>query len=103
MGFPYYILNNKITLDIHNLDQVVYTDLKWLMFVLSQIIQNSIKYFDKDKKILEIFSINNKNNICLIIKDNGCGIKESDLVRVFDKGFTGSDRTRSKSTGIGLY
>ncbi len=103
LKYKYYILNNKITLDIHNLDQVVYTDLKWLMFVLSQIIQNSIKYFDKDKKILEIFSINNKNNICLIIKDNGCGIKESDLVRVFDKGFTGSDRTRSKSTGIGLY
>ena len=30
-------------------------------------------------------------------------IKESDLARVFEKGFTGSDRTKSKSTGIGLY
>ena len=39
----------------------------------------------------------------LSIKDNGCGIKDSDLSRVFEKSFTGSDRTKSKSTGIGLY
>ncbi len=45
----------------------------------------------------------NKDNVVLTIKDNGCGIQASDLVRVFENGFTGSDRTKSQSTGIGLY
>ncbi len=40
----------------------------------------------------------------LVIKDSGVGIKESELDRVFDKGFTGSNgRTGKASTGIGLY
>lgn len=39
----------------------------------------------------------------LEIKDNGCGIKGSDLPRVFEKGFTGSNRRKEHSTGIGLY
>ena len=56
----------------------------------------------KDKRI-EINASENKDNVILSIKDNGCGIKDSDLARVFEKGFTGSDRTKSKSTGIGLY
>lgn len=58
---------------------------------------------DKKEKKIEITARENKDNVLLIIKDNGCGIKKSDLVRVFEKGFTGSDRTKSKSTGIGLY
>ena len=37
------------------------------------------------------------------VKDNGCGISSSDLSRVFEKGFTGSDRSKSNSTGVGLY
>ena len=103
MKYKYYLLNNKIILDIHDLEEDIYTDEKWLIFVISQIIQNSIKYLDKAKKKIEIFSQKGKDNVILTIKDNGCGIKESDLIRVFEKGFTGSDRTKSKSTGMGLY
>ena len=39
----------------------------------------------------------------LFIKDNGIGIKYSDLPRVFEKGFTGSNRNKEYATGIGLY
>ncbi len=60
-------------------------------------------YSDTRIEQIEIFSQKGKDNVILTIKDNGCGIKESDLIRVFEKGFTGSDRTKSKSTGMGLY
>ncbi len=74
------------------------------MFIISQIIQNSIKYLDKDKKKeIEVWGENSNNYINLIIKDNGCGIKESDLVRIFEKGFTGTNRKKGYSTGMGLY
>ena len=103
LKYRHYMLNKKISLNIHDLDYIVITDEKWLLFIISQIIQNSIKYLDKDKKEIEVWGENNNNYINLIIKDNGCGIKESDLVRVFEKGFTGTNRKKGYSTGMGLY
>lgn len=45
----------------------------------------------------------NPTNILLVVEDNGCGIKASDLSRVFEKGFTGSNRNKANATGMGLY
>lgn len=103
LKYRHYMLNKKVTLNVHDLDHIVITDEKWLVFIISQIIQNSIKYLDKDKKEIEVWGENSNNYINLIIKDNGCGIKESDLVRIFEKGFTGTNRKKGYSTGMGLY
>ena len=103
LKYRHYMLNKKITLNVHYLEHIVITDEKWLVFIISQIIQNSIKYLDKDKKEIEVWGENSNNYINLIIKDNGCGIKESDLVRIFEKGFTGTNRKKGYSTGMGLY
>ena len=44
------------------------------------------------------------NSVMLFIEDNGVGIIEKDIDRVFEKGFTGENGRRfSKSTGMGLY
>lgn len=96
-------LASHIILNVHDLEHFVYTDEKWILFILQQIIGNSIKYFDKKEKKLEIYSMTKNNQVKLIIEDNGCGIRSSDLPRVFDKGFTGSNRKKSYATGIGLY
>jgi len=38
------------------------------------------------------------------VRDNGIGIREEELGRIFEKGFTGSNgRKRERSTGMGLY
>ena len=53
---------------------------------------------------VSIYSKVNENNIILTIEDNGVGINEKDIDRVFEKGFTGENgRKFGKSTGIGLY
>ena len=103
LKYRVYILDEKISVQVNNLDKKIYTDEKWLIFIVSQVVQNSIKYMNKKEKKIEIDASENKDNVILSIKDNGCGIKDSDLVKVFEKGFTGSDRTKSKSTGMGLY
>lgn len=103
LKFRHSLLEVKTVIDIHDMDNIVYTDEKWLSFVLSQIIQNSIKYFDKEKNCLSIYSQRNDNYILLVIEDNGCGIKQSELSRVFEKGFTGSNRKKANATGMGLY
>lgn len=103
LKFRRYFLDSGVELDIRTENLAVFTDEKWLSFILSQIIQNSIKYFDKQKKVLSVYCIENTASVSLVIEDNGCGISTSDLPRVFEKGFTGSDRTKSASTGMGLY
>ena len=62
----------------------------------------SIEYVKQENK-LTIYSQDNGTNILLVIEDNGCGIKASDLSRVFEKGFTGSNRNKANATGMGLY
>lgn len=97
-------ISKKIKLNIHDVDRKVYSDSKWMIFILNQIIINSIKYSRKDKAEIEIFSKEYKDNTVLYIKDNGIGIESDDLPRVFEKGFTGENgRKVNKSTGIGLY
>ncbi|WP_125568862.1 sensor histidine kinase [Companilactobacillus insicii] len=97
-------ISKRIGINIDVTDEKVLTDEKWLSFILNQIITNSLKYTDQGGKI-EIFTTNSNNNIELHIKDNGVGIADKDISRVFNKGFTGDNgrKSGSRSTGIGLY
>lgn len=98
------MIQNNMKVEIKNTDVNCYTDEKWLEFVLNQIIINSIKYKKGDNPIINIQAQENKENVKLIVKDNGIGIKKSEIDRIFDKGFTGTNgRNQKKSTGIGLY
>lgn len=100
------LIGEKISINLHDLDLTVNTDNKWLIFILNQIIQNSSKYMKKEENSqIEIYSKQGKENIILYIKDNGIGIKEEEVPKVFEKGFTGTNGRLQgkKSTGIGLY
>ena len=95
---------NSIDIEIGDIDKNIYCDSKWLEFILNQIIVNSIKYRNNENPMVKINSINIKNGIQLIIEDNGIGIPQNEISRIFEKGFTGNKgRINSKSTGIGLY
>ena len=95
---------NSIYIEIGDIDKNIYCDSKWLEFILNQIIVNSIKYRNNENPMVKISSINIKNGIQLIIEDNGIGIPQNEISRIFEKGFTGNKgRINSKSTGIGLY
>ncbi|MBU5226410.1 sensor histidine kinase [Clostridium senegalense] len=98
-----YFISKKLKLKLINLDYYILTDEKWLFFVIDQLISNSIKYVNYNGCILIRCHIEN-NNLILTIYDNGIGIKQEDLSRVFNKGFTGNNgRVNTKSTGLGLY
>ena len=98
------ILENNIELDINIKNIEVYTDSKWLEFIINQIINNCIKYKKHDNSIIRITGTSLNNKVVLSIWDNGIGIQKSDLPKVFNKSFTGNNgRGSTKSTGMGLY
>ena len=92
-------INKKIKLNYVSHETMVISDKKWLSFAFEQILGNSVKYTSAGGEIT-IETCENK----LVIEDNGMGIKEEDLPRIFEKGFTGfNGRYEKKSSGLGLY
>lgn len=97
------LIQAGIQVEMQNLDKSVYADKKWMRFIISQIIMNSMKYKKEDAKIV-FQGEKDKECIILNIQDNGIGINKEDIERIFEKGFTGKNgRNTKKSTGMGLY
>ncbi len=97
------LIENGFSVQVEETEDTVWTDEKWLGYILNQIITNAIKYRKDASPSLNIYSSQSSEGIYLSIKDNGIGITEYDLPRIFEKGFTGSDRKNKQATGIGLY
>lgn len=83
---------------------MVYSDRKWILFVINQVIINAVKYSKVENAKINIEVIEDDWAVELFIKDNGIGICPEDLERIFDKGYTGKNgHDNANSTGIGLY
>lgn len=96
-------VHKKISLEYDGTQETVLSDKKWLQFVIEQILSNAIKYTAKGK-ISICLSGEGTKNLSLVIADTGIGIKEEDLPRICEKGYTGyNGHADRRSTGIGLY
>ena len=92
-------INKKIKLNYVSHETYVISDKKWFGFAFEQLLSNAIKYTKSGGEI----SINISESK-LIIEDNGIGIYEEDLPRIFEQSFTGlNGRYEKKSSGLGLY
>ncbi len=98
------LIKNGMRIETENLNMTVHSDPKWLEFIINQVILNAVKYRGAGDAQIKIFAQEEGGQIVLRIRDNGIGIKKSELKQVLKKGFTGSnDRRRGSSTGMGLY
>ena len=96
--YALFFIQKGLTLNLHDLDKIIVTDKKWLLVVIEQILSNSLKYTKEGG--LEIYMEGQE----LCIKDTGIGIKNSDVLRVFERGFSGyNGRLTQQSSGLGLY
>ena len=96
------MIRRHIGINYSGTGQDVYTDGKWLAFMLEQILSNAIKYTPQGFVTIE--TAEEKDRFFITIKDTGIGIKAEDLPRVFEKGYTGyNGHADKKATGIGLY
>ncbi|MBD7912421.1 MULTISPECIES: sensor histidine kinase [Clostridium] len=98
------LIAKSVKVSKENLNYEVYTDKKWVDFIIHQILSNSIKYFNKEHNSLCFSCEEVEESLVLNIIDNGIGMNEKALLKAFDKGYTGENGRQFKgSTGIGLY
>ena len=96
--YALFFIQKGLNVNLYDLDKEIVTDKKWLLVVIEQIISNSLKYTKEGG--LEIYMEGQE----LCIKDTGIGIKNSDVLRVFERGFSGyNGRLTQQSSGLGLY
>lgn len=99
----YLLLHNKVSLEVAERMETVYSDEKWLRFILNQLVANAVQY-RTEQPVLRFFAYQRQDQVILSVEDNGIGIPACDLPRIFEKGFTGQNgRIMQQATGIGLY
>ena len=97
------LIQNGVRVETQNVNENIYSDGKWVVFMLGQLLQNAARYRSEAPVIL-LTGKRLGQQVQLAVQDNGIGIPAHELPRVFDRGFTGSNgRSRGGSTGIGLY
>ncbi|MCW1031598.1 sensor histidine kinase [Streptococcus anginosus] len=96
--YTLFFIQQGLSLNLHDLNHTVITDKKWFLVILEQVLSNSLKYTKQGS--IEIFF----QEDTLHMKDTGLGIQNSDLLRVFERGFSGyNGRLTHQSSGLGLY
>lgn len=102
-----YLIQNKMKIDINCESETVFCDKKWLEFILTQLLFNAVKYKKGETGSIIFSNHKSPEYTTLMIQDFGIGIAETDILRVFEKGFTGNNGRSGagleKSTGMGLY
>ena len=98
-------IKNRIIPKVEIDDSIeVYSDAKWIKFILEQLIVNGVKYSKDHGKELIIRAFDEEDTVKLTVIDKGVGIPKKDIKRVFDPFFTGENgRNFGESTGMGLY
>lgn len=88
------LINDEIT---------IYADIKMIKTVLRNIISNAVK-FTNEKGTIKIVAENNQNNLKISILDNGIGISEEDINKLWDKSipYTTKGTNNEAGTGLGL-
>lgn len=81
---------------------MVEADREKLRRVVMNIIQNSLKYMDKEQKEIHVNLTAESGRIVVEMKDNGSGISKNDIPHIFES-FYRTDTSRNSATGgIGL-
>lgn len=93
-------INKRISLDYEDTNVEVIADPKLLSIMIEQILSNALKYTEKGNITISF----DKERNSLSIKDTGIGIRDEDLVKIFDRGYSGfNGRVNHKSSGLGLF
>src|SRR5699024_5395650 len=101
-----FFIRNRVYPKVEMEDEAVQveTDEKWLLFMVTQLVHNAVKYSKEQSDYCCIRVFRQQKRIALAIQDSGVGIPRYDTKRISDAFYTGENgRTCKESTRVGLY
>lgn len=101
----YFLIQEHFQIEKEGVDLFVYSDKKWLVYILDQLIGNAVKYRDQEPVLLFKAKRIAAGETLLSIEDHGIGIEPGELPFLFERGYIGSNLRNGdyRSTGMGLY
>lgn len=97
-----WCMQKGIGFDVDLEETEVFSDSKWLAFIIRQLLTNAIKYTESADILIKTYQ--QDEHVQVEIRDFGRGIDPKDLPRIFDKGFTSTSQHQDNgATGMGLY
>ena len=82
-------------------DDLIYGDADAITEAIENIISNAIR-FSSEKKEIQVFTYAKDNFSCVSVKDNGIGIDQNDLNKIFDPFYRSENAKVQKIEGTGL-
>jgi signal transduction histidine kinase len=94
--------SHEINVDVERLPDAMMLDKKILTLVLTNLLANAVKYTPNDKPIISVSSRVDKDVLIIEIQDNGVGIPESEITKIFERYYRASTSTGIQGSGVGL-
>ena len=97
--------SGEIVLETEKNDYLIMADNLTIQTMISNLIENAVKYAAQTAKILIKISSKNDKKLLIEICDWGAGIAKSETTNIFNKFYRiGNEHTRQQQgTGLGLY
>lgn len=92
----------KMSLSIKTTQRTIYADLLHFSNIMDNLIENAIKYSGEDGVQIDIHIADERKRLKISVKDNGLGISEKDLPRIFHKFYRAENKNIQQKTGFGL-
>ena len=112
-GQSYFLIHKNFHVEMELGGCTVYTDRRWLVYILDQITANAVKYRKSPEEysdgstpgLLFRAEQSSPDETLLTVEDNGRGVAWEELPWLFERGYTGGNIRSGdyKSTGMGLY
>ena len=92
----------QMTLSIKTTHTTVYADLLHFANIMDNLIENAIKYAKEDGVKIDIIVYDEQKKLKISVKDNGLGISEKELPRIFQKFYRSENKNIRHKAGFGL-
>ncbi len=104
-NLSYFLIQENFQIEQKINDIFVYSDRRWLVYLLDQLLANAVKYRSSQPVLTFQAEKISKEQTVFSVSDNGIGILKEEIPYIFDRGFIGSNLRDGdyRSTGMGLY
>lgn len=79
-----------------------YADRKWTVEALANVLDNAVKYSPSGSRI-DVRLRTGESFLCVEVGDRGCGIREEEQGRIFERFYRAEEVSAEPGFGIGLY